>query len=309
MKRVLPLLLVITFCFGIMPQASADKCITVTFTGDVTLGCEERVRGLEGSFIDYVNRQGYEYFFQNMRELFSSDDLTVVNLEGVLSDSAAQENTSKTYRFRGIKDFAKILTSASIELCSLANNHTMDFGEQGYRNTKKSLEENGIDYFGTREYYIFEKDGVKIAFFSLLSSAYEGNWEWCRKKIAALRENEGVNAVVFCFHAGREYSTTRNRPQELYARGAIKFMGADLVVMHHPHVLQGVDVMNSRYIFYSLGNFCFGGNMQIRALETAVLQVDLIFSHGIRKRVTLSCLICLRRKRNSFRKTMFIDRT
>lgn len=277
LKKLLALLVTLMYLAMILP-ASADKTVTITFTGDVTLGCEERVTGLEGSFNDYANRMGYGYFFRNMLELFSSDDLTVVNLEGVLSDSGAQENTKKTYRFRGTTDYVEILKSSSIELCSLANNHVMDYGNQGFRSTKNTLDENEIGYFGTRDYYIFEKDGIKIAFFSLLSSAYLNNWQWCRDRIKKLRESEEVNAVVFCFHAGREYSTTRNTPQEQYAKGALVFMGADLVVMHHPHVLQGVDTMNNRYIFYSLGNFCFGGNMLIRALETAVLQADLVFS-------------------------------
>ena len=99
---------------------------------------------------------------------------------------------------------------------------------------------------------------------------------------------EGVNAVVCTFHAGQEYSPRRrDRDQGRFARMATESWGADLVIMHHPHVVQGVDIRQNRYVFYSLGNFCFGGNLQIRGaaeskevrtLESMIVQMDLHFS-------------------------------
>ena len=257
----------------------ADQTVTVTFTGDVTLGSEEIKKNQPGSFHDYAAREGYGYFFRNFLPLFSSDDLTVVNLEGVLSDSDRQENKLKTYRFRGPAEFAEILNEASIEACSFANNHMMDFGTQGYRATLRALDEHGISHFGNNDCFIYEKNGVKIAFFALVSSKLQGSRDRGRKTVARLREEEGVNAVVVCVHAGTEYDPHRNKTQVTYAEFVRKYFTADLVIMHHPHVLQGIDILDGCcYVCYSLGNFCFGGNMKIRALETMAVQADLVFS-------------------------------
>lgn len=258
--------------------AQAEKTLTFTFTGDCTIGGEERLRNKEGSFFDYAAREGYDYFFKNYVDLFSKDDATIINLEGVLSDSNRQEKTSKTYRFRGDTDYAKILTKSFIEACSISNNHTKDFGNQGYHATVDTLKKNGIGYFGDSFYWIFEKDGIKVAFFSFVSSSYEGHRDWCTKTVQELRENEGVNAVVLCIHAGTEYATKHNPYQERYATIGIEKMGADLVIINHPHVVQGISVIDNRYVCYSLGNFCFGGNTKVRALECLLVQADLKFA-------------------------------
>ena len=257
----------------------ADRTVTVTFTGDVTLGSEEIKKNQPGSFNSYAKEKGYDYFFQNFLPMFSADDLTVINLEGVLSDSNRQENTSKTYRFRGPTEYAEILNRAAIEACAISNNHTMDFGNQGYKATVQALEDHHINYFGNNSYYIYEQDGIKIAFFSLVSPKVMGSKEWGQKLTAQLREEEGVDAVVMCMHVGTEYDAHRNKTQMNYAAFARRYFTADLVIMHHPHVLQGIDILDdSCYVCYSLGNFCFGGNLKIRALETMVVQADLVFT-------------------------------
>ncbi len=261
----------------LMSAAAADKVITITFTGDVTLGGEETKKNDPASFYGYVEREGDDYFLQNYREMFSKDDLTLVNLEGTLTDSSRQENKSKTYRFRAPVDFVKVLTGSSVEACNLANNHTQDFGNQGYKSTVATLEDAGIKICGNDLYFVFEKDGIKIAFFSFVSSKVQGSREWAMKEVQKLKEEEGVNSVVVCFHAGTEYSKVRTIYQERYAAMARRDLQADLVIMHHPHVLQGIDILDNRYVCYSLGNFCFGGNLSIRALETMVVQADLVF--------------------------------
>lgn len=261
-----------------LSSAMADKVFTFTFTGDVTLGGEEKKKNDPGSFYRYVEKEGYDYFFQNFREMFEKDDLTLINLEGTLTDSSKQEKVGKTYRFRAPTDFVKILTGSSIEACNISNNHMMDFDKQGYESTLATLDAAGIKYCGYQQYFIFEKDGIKIAFFGLVSPKVPGMRVQLKEKIAQLKEEEGVNAVVFTFHAGSEYSKIRTKTQENYAKLALKDFQADLVIMHHPHVVQGIDIMDNRYVCYSLGNFCFGGNLTIRALETMVVQADMVFT-------------------------------
>lgn len=257
--------------------ALADVTLTLSFTGDVTLGSEEKKRDQETSFVSAAQREGYAYFFAEVKDFFAEDDLTIVNLEGVLSDSAKGENTKKTYRFRGAPEYTDILKLGNIEVASIANNHTMDFGKRGYADTEAALQAAGLGYFGNQTVYTYEKDGVKLAFFALNSTAFYGNRKWARTEIPRLKNEEGVDAVIFVVHAGSEYSKKHTDLQEDYAHTAID-MGADLVVMHHPHVVQGVEIYKNRTILYSIGNFCFGGNKDVRALETMVLRARLTFS-------------------------------
>ena len=266
------------FLLLLLPCAAlADKTVTMTFTGDVTLGGEAWAQKRNDSFRVFYENYGTSYFFEKVQSLFATDDLTVVNLEGVISDSTAQEDTKKQYRFRAPTDYVNILTDASIEAVSLANNHTKDFGTQGFRSTRETLESAGIGYFVRNTVYIYEKDGIKIAFFSLYSSNVTTHKAWCISEMKRLKEEEGVNAIVFAFHAGQEYAEHHNSSQKYMATWAIE-AGADLVIMHHPHILEGAEIINNRYVFYSLGNFCFGGNVEVRALETMILRAVFTFS-------------------------------
>lgn len=278
MKWMAYLTLIVMVLVLLAVEAKGDVSVRITFTGDVTLGSEEEFWQEEDSFIGYAGRNGYDYFLQNVRTLFEADDLTVVNLEGVLSDSAEDENTQKNYRFRGPVAFAQILSGSSVELANLANNHTLDYGERGYADTKATLDAVGVGHFGGRDAYIWEKNGVKIAFLGM-SYTQESKAEkaWLAQEIARLKAEEGAAAVIFLYHGGQEYGKGRNKRQQEIARLAVD-AGADLVVMHHPHVVQGMSVLDQRSVLYSLGNFCFGGNKRVRAIESLVAVVELWFS-------------------------------
>ena len=145
-----------------LSAASAEKTVTLTFTGDCTLGGEERTRFQPDCFDTIVREQGYEYPFRYFRPLFEEDDCTVINMEGVLSDSYADEFKDKTFRFRGKTEFAEILTLASVEAAGLDNNHVNDYGAQGLRNTQETLANAGIAWFRALDIYILEKDGIRI---------------------------------------------------------------------------------------------------------------------------------------------------
>lgn len=282
MRRMLWMLALLTLCLiagrAGRQGARAETTVRLTFAGDVTLGSEEAVREKGYSLDSFARVYGYDYFFEKVRNLFAQDDLTVVNLEGVLSDSSEGENRKKTYRFRGPAEFAQILTAGSIEMVNLANNHSHDYGARGLADTKDALCQEGIAYFGEREVSVFEKDGVKIAFFGLsYSEMRKVDREWAAEEIKRLEREEGVDAVVFTFHAGREYSDARTPKQQEYARWAVE-AGADLVVMHHPHVVQGMSVYDGRTVLYSLGNFCFGGNKNVRAMESLIVVAELTFA-------------------------------
>ncbi len=286
-KRLAALALALLVLAGTC-AAGAEKTVLMTFTGDCTLGSEESTRNREDSFDSFVKTKGYDYFFEHFREMFTADDLTVINFEGVLSDSNAQESKIKRYRFRGPTEFVKILTGSSVEAASLSNNHTGDYGKQGEASTKKTLEENGISWFKNFTYTVQEKNGIKIALISLENSVIYNEFEKVKKLLARLKNEGEADAIVICWHTGLEYRGEHETNTERTSQAMVKY-GADLVIMHHPHVLQGVNIANNRYIFYSLGNFVFGGNSAIRtekhkldqtvsSLYTMVLQVKMTFT-------------------------------
>jgi len=258
LKKVLIILLL--FC---IPPAAMGETITMTFVGDCTLGCDADWFKDERSFVKVIEREGMDHPFQLVRDVFFEDDLTVVNLEGVLADSDSGMWAGRKYNFRGPTAYAQILQDASVELATLGNNHCTDFGQTGLASTKKALTDIGIGYAIADEAYVFEKNGIRIGVISYISNVYERNIKIMPDIVAKLKNDQGCAAVVLCIHAGEEYSFKHANGQRNYARKAID-AGVDLVIGHHPHVLQGLSVYQNRNIVYSLGNFSFGGNRRIK---------------------------------------------
>ena len=248
-----------------LSAASAEKTVTLTFTGDCTLGGEERTRFQPDCFDTIVREQGYEYPFRYFRPLFEEDDCTVINMEGVLSDSYADEFKDKTFRFRGKTEFAEILTLASVEAAGLDNNHVNDYGAQGLRNTQETLANAGIAWFRALDIYILEKDGIRIAFLALDQSTSERLFtSKIKDRMLQLKADHEADAIVVCFHCGREYDPKHSKLQEKMANSFIR-AGADLVIMNHSHVVQGLKQINNRTACFCLGNFVFGGNCAIKS--------------------------------------------
>ena len=275
---------------GLFSGAFADRSVTLTFAGDCTLGSEESKRPNENSFDSVISREGFSYPFEKVRSLFESDDCTVVNLEGVLSDSRSGENFGKTYRFRGPAEFVKILSLASVEAVGLANNHTGDYGARGLEDTQRILTEGGISWFRTKTSWTLEKDGIRIVFFAINSfqdSAFQNDLNWMRNEIRRVKQSGEAGAVVVMFHSGAEYDACHTATQENIGKSFIG-CGADLVVMHHPHVVQGVAVEGNRTMLYSLGNFVFGGNSEIRTKPYRTWEVTSLYSLIARVRLDFS---------------------
>lgn len=287
--RLLRLLLLLTALTLIPACALADKTITITFTGDVTLGGEDWLRTREDSFDSYYEKYGPEYFLANFADFFAEDDLTVVNLEGVLTDNMNLSPQDKgkgtelgaSYWFRGRTEFVKVLTSSSVEAVSLANNHSLDYGERGLEDTVDALNKAGVAWFATRakhqtnteQFYFYEKDGVTVCLMSLYWDDYaqgdnNGNGAWMSAQIQDIKSSGKADAVICVLHGGQEYGRHRTRPQKIFTAMAYR-SGADLVITHHPHVVLGMDVIQNRSAFYSLGNFCFGGNQNAYQVNDA----------------------------------------
>ena len=242
----------------------------LTFTGDVTPGC------MPGQFNNpkaYVGTVGddYEFPFRNMRHVFEADDFTFINLEVVLGLNVGKQ-AGKTFVFSGPEEYVQIMTSSSVEAVTLANNHVEDFGIEGYENTKRVLDEAGVAYVEEDKTTIFvTESGLRIG---LYADSFDFSTGDIEDNIASLKE-EGAEIIICAFHWGTEGAYRHNDKQERYAHAAID-AGADIVVGNHPHVLQEMEEYNGKMIFYSLGNFSFGGNDHPKDYDSAVIQMEIL---------------------------------
>ena len=247
-----------------------EKHYTLSFAGDCTLGSLSKNWHNNNHFIQTIG-ENYDYPFANVREYFENDDFTIINLEGPLTDSTSGAQ-SKTFAFRGPTAYTQIMTGSSVEAVTLANNHAEDYGKAGYQSTTKVLKEAGITYLdktGTALYTT--ESGLKIG---LYAGAFSFDTKDMKKDIAALR-SKGAEIVICAFHWGNEGEYRPTSDQQKIAKAAID-AGADIVYGHHPHVLQKIEEYKDGYIFYSLGNFSFGGNPNPRDKDSAIIRQEII---------------------------------
>ncbi len=278
MKRFLALAFII--CFTLSSALASDVNISLSFTGDCTLGSQENTHDKPNSFVQAITKHGYNYPFANFKAFFEEDDLTIINFEGVLYNKAWNIQP-KTYNFRAPVDFAQILNDNSIEVAFLGNNHIMDYGLAGMNSTLKALESHYINYFAIlplhQSTYIYEKDGIKIGF----TGVYTGDKYRMRKEFKQSFEHlkeQGCNYIVASLHGGTEYSKKIDFLQENAAKDMID-LGADVVIGHHPHIIQRIEEYKGKYIVYSLGNFAFGGNPNIRAKDAIIARLNISFDN------------------------------
>jgi poly-gamma-glutamate synthesis protein (capsule biosynthesis protein) len=250
--------------------------ITLSFVGDVTLSSDADA-DYEGSIESYYDQYGASYFFQNVKSIFEGDDLTVANFEGTLTTS--DNKVDKEWNFKADPSYVSILTEGSIEAVNVANNHTQDYGDEGYVDTLANLDIAGITRFGGDYVATVEVQGVTVGF----TGIYE-----CEKGIECQDQavsnverlkNQGAQIVICEFHWGDENSYTPSEVHTTLAQAVID-AGADLVVAHHPHVLQGIAEYKGKYIVYSLGNFCFGGNTTCQDKDTMIFQQTFTLVDG-----------------------------
>ena len=227
----------------------------------------------------YDKVQDDSYFFANVLPIFAEDDLTLVNLEGVLS--ARGERQDKTYAFRGAPSYVNILTQGSVEAVSMANNHSLDYGQISHDDTREILKDAGILYaYQDLVSYATVKD-IKIAMIAVYVRPLgtDGAKTLLDKTVAEAKEQE-ADLIFTSFHWGTEGTSKITSEQKELAHYAID-SGADLVLGHHPHVLQPLECYNGSYIVYSLGNFCFGGNTNPKDKDTMIFQQAFTFVDGV----------------------------
>ncbi|MCG3621916.1 CapA family protein [Clostridioides difficile] len=171
-----------------------------------------------------------------------------------------------------------MLKSGSVEAVSIANNHSEDYFEEGMKDTQFILDENKINYFGLGKDAVVDVKGIKVGLlgYNGLSTEYnEKNLKQMEDDIKSLKKKSDV--VVVYFHWGIELDYYPDKKQKDFAHYAID-KGADLVMGSHPHVIQGIEKYKNKYIAYSLGNFCFGGNKNPSDTDSYIYQQTFTFS-------------------------------
>ena len=268
---------------------SSPVSLTLSVVGDCTLGTDETF-DYDTSLNAYYENYGADYFLQNVKDIFSTDDLTIANFEGTLTDSDERED--KTFAFKAPASYASILTGGSVEAVNTANNHSHDYGEQSFDDTLAALDDAGIVHFGYDETAVMDVKGIKVGLVGIYELYDHLEREQQLKDNIAKVTADGAQLIVVIFHWGNETETVPDSNQTTLGRIAID-EGADLVCGHHPHVLQGIETYKGRNIVYSLGNFCFGGNSSPSDMDTMIYQQTFtIDADGIKKDNVTNIIPC-----------------
>lgn len=272
-------------------NATVSSPVSLTFSvvGDCTLGTDETF-DYDTSLNAYYENYGADYFLQNVKDIFSADDLTIANFEGTLTDSDERED--KTFAFKAPASYASILTGGSVEAVNTANNHSHDYGDQSFDDTLAALDDAGIVHFGYDETAVMDVKGIKVGLVGIYELYDHLEREQQLKDNIAKVKADGAQLIVVIFHWGNETETVPDSNQTTLGRIAID-EGADLVCGHHPHVLQGIETYKGRNIVYSLGNFCFGGNSSPSDMDTMIYQQTFtIDADGVKKDNVTNIIPC-----------------
>ena len=241
--------------------------ITLTAVGDCTLGGNTN-SGAEGEkrFASCFEQNGADYFLQSVRGLFESDDVTVANLEGPLT-TATDKRSNRQFNFRGNPEYVNILTSSSVEVCNLANNHAYDFKTAGFEETAQVLEAAGVGACGFGLEHYMEVKGCTLGFLGFTEWNFE--LEEIERTVRSAREK--CDLLIVCVHWGEERTYKHTSTTEKLGRRMVD-AGADLVIGGHSHVYGEIEQYQGKYIIYSLGDFCFGGNKKPSDMNCIIFQ-------------------------------------
>lgn len=261
-----------------------EKSATLIFTGDIMLN--RRVETMIRSNADF------RFPFLKISDTLKKADILVGNLEGPISDKGTKMGS--IYSFRAAPESIEGLTYAGFDVLSLANNHAFDYGRLALEDTFLRLKENEIDYIGAglnaAEAFsplIKEINGFKIGFLAYtnlgpkgwraganspgLAWINENSFEELKKNISLARTKSDI--LVVSLHAGEEYITDPPSYFQTKFAQLVIDAGADIVIGHHPHVVQKNEEYNGGYIFYSLGNFVFDQSFSEKTMQGQIVKV------------------------------------
>ena len=283
-------------------QPAAEHFL-LSFAGDCTFGSSPANYYADCGFIKTVG-DDYAYPFANVIDYFENDEFTMVNLEGPLCDSG--NPVQKKHVFRGPTDYVNCLTENSVQAVTVANNHCLDYGESGYASTLAALEAAGVPYVERDSSTIVTtQNGLTIGLYAAVY--YKLDVEDMTDEITRLRR-QGADVVVFAPHWGTE-GTYHPTDEQIRVGHAAIDAGADIVFGSHPHVLQPIEEYGGGVIFYSLGNFSFGGNGYPRDYDTALIRQEVIRqpdgSISLGERIVVPASVSSAADRNNYQPTPY----
>ena len=252
-------------------ESAVDAAITVTFGGDAVLGGREAYYGDPEGLPAFLDQYGMSYPFRELQSYFAKDDLTVLNLECVLKETKEGEDKTKLWRFRGLPAYAQALLEGSVEGVNLANNHTIDYGTAGFLSTVDALEGKAF-FCGNGNNPVVDVRGTRLGFGGCRETTYLADPGIIGRDIAEMKA-KGADFIIYQCHWGSEYDACHNALQEAMARTCQR-EGADLVIGHHPHVVQGMDWIGDMPVVYSLGNLMFGGTIKLSTYDGLLVQAS-----------------------------------
>jgi poly-gamma-glutamate synthesis protein (capsule biosynthesis protein) len=278
-KYIIIIILILVSVF--LSVYNANQEVSLIAIGDILLD-----RGVRREIVDH----GYDYPYLKVKKLLSSADITFGNLECPISDRGNPVFKRPDIIFRADKENARELKKAGFDILNLANNHSMDYGSIALMDTIEVLEKNNITPLGAgqnkasaHEPVFINKKGLRIGFLGYSIFPPEGYVSLDDKPDVSKTDMDTIvgeiNAakqqcdfLTVSFHWGTEYEFYAGEMQKQYAHTAVD-SGADLILGHHPHVLQELEWYKDKLILYSLGNFIFDRQIQPGTDETAIAKI------------------------------------
>lgn len=247
--------------------------VTISFAGDCTFAYFNET-DKDNMFPAVYRKSGsLTYPLDLTKNVFGADDLTMVNLEGTLTDT--RKHRDKTFYFRGEPEYVNILTNSSVEAVTVENNHSFDYLEDGYADTLSNLKKAGVRYTGLYSPATIDVNGYHVVMLSLsmVSTYYKPEYQATIESDIKKYRSDDKTIIIVNLHWGVETSGTPEKWQIEAAHSMID-AGADMIIGHHPHVLQGIEQYKGHYIVYSLGNFSFGGNSAAASPSTVIFRAS-----------------------------------
>ncbi len=266
----------------ILPEVNSEP-IRISFAGDAMF---------DWSVKQTIQQKGANYPFIHIKPELAASNLNVVNLETSITTGGTKQE--KQYTFRSNPQALAGLKNAGFQLVSLANNHSLDYGQTGFTDTIANLKKYNVDYVGggltkqeayAAKSYDLKGNKVKILAFSRVLPDYSWVAGDSKPGLATgydiqlientiKNEKEDADFLFVFIHWGIEKNRSPEPFQREWARKMID-AGADGVIGSHPHVLQGFEYYQDKPIAYSLGNFLFPNYVKGNAAQTGILHLDI----------------------------------
>lgn len=226
----------------VIPSITPPPITTLLTTGDVMLGRSVHTKSLEENNLNYP--------FLKIQPILSTADITLINLENPLIDPCTGTDTEMI--FCAPTNVISVLQFSGIDVVNLANNHTQNHGQKGYQSTENILASAGIKTSDSEKLAIIEKNNIKFGFTGFDMVTFP-NQDFSS---TIAKSKPQVDVLIVSFHWGWEYSDKPNKSQKKIAQEAVD-SGADLIIGHHPHVIQPIEVIDNTPVVYSHGNLIF----------------------------------------------------